>query len=93
MDPAQAGSGVADDLTTHLLDTALDPQRLIAQVIADARTIAPNRQIDDAVIALVRFENRSAGTFEATRFAIGAKNQNTFQLHGAGGMLRLILSA
>ena len=68
MDPAQAGSGVADDLMTHLLDTALYLNGPIAQVIADARTIAPNRQIDDAVMALVRFENQSAGTFEATRF-------------------------
>ena len=91
MDPAQAGSGVADDLMTHLLDTALYLNGPITQVIADARTSAPNRQIDDAVMALVRFENQSAGTFEATRFAIGAKNQNTFQLHGAGGMLRFNL--
>ena len=36
-------------------------------------------------MALVKFENGSAGTFEATRFAIGCKNQNAFQIHGAGG--------
>jgi predicted dehydrogenase len=91
MDPAQAGSGVADDLMTHLLDTALYLNGPITQVIADARTIAPNRQIDDAVMALVRFENGSAGTFEATRFAIGCKNQNAFAIHGAGGLLRFDL--
>ena len=51
----------------------------------------PNREIDDAVMALVQFENGSAGTFEATRFAIGCKNQNFFQIHGAGGMLRFNL--
>ena len=91
MDPAQAGSGVADDLLTHLLDTALYLNGRITQGIADARTIMPNRRIDDAVMALVKFANGSAGTFEATRFAIGCKNQNFFQIHGAGGMLRFNL--
>jgi predicted dehydrogenase len=91
MDPAQAGSGVADDLLTHLLDTALYLNGQITQGVADARTIAPNRQIDDAVMALVKFENGSAGTFEATRFAIGCKNQNSFDIHGTGGLLRFNL--
>ena len=91
MDPAQAGSGVADDLLTHLLDTALYLNGPIASGVADARTIAPNRTVQDAVMALVRFANGSAGTFEATRFAIGCKNQNSFEIHGAGGMLRFNL--
>jgi predicted dehydrogenase len=91
MDPAQAGSGVADDLLTHLLDTALYLNGRITSGIADVRTIVPNRRIDDAVMALVKFENGSAGTFEATRFGIGCKNQNAFQIHGAGGMLRFNL--
>ena len=91
MDPAQAGSGVADDLLTHLLDTALYLNGPIASGVADARTIAPNRTVQDAVMALVTFANGSAGTFEATRFAIGCKNQNSFEIHGAGGMLRFNL--
>ena len=33
----------------------------------------------------------SAGTFEATRFGIGCKNHNAFEMHGAGGMLRFNL--
>ena len=86
MDPAQAGSGVADDLLTHLLDTALYLNGPITRGRRATRArFAPNRQIDDAVMALVRFENGSAGTFEATRFAIGCKNQNSFEIHGAGG--------
>ncbi len=91
MDPAKAGSGVADDLLTHLLDTALYLNGPIAEGVADARTIASNRAVNDAVTALVRFENGSAGTFEATRFAIGCRNQNAFEIHGAGGMLRFDL--
>ena len=91
MDPSQAGSGVGDDLLTHLLDTALYLNGPITETVANARVIAPNRAVDDAVMALVVFANGSAGTFEATRFGIGCKNRKTFELHGSGGMLRFNL--
>lgn len=91
MDPAQAGSGVGDDLLTHLLDTALFLNGPITETLARTRVIAPNRAVDDAVMALVMFKNGSAGTFEATRFAIGCKNSKTFEIHGSGGMLRFNL--
>jgi predicted dehydrogenase len=91
MDPALAGSGVADDLLTHCLDTALYLNGPVAETVARARTLAPGRAVDDAVMALVQFENGSAGTFEATRFGIGCKNQNRFEIHGSGGMLRFNL--
>ena len=69
MDPALAGSGVADDLLTHLLDTALYLNGPITRGRRATRAPSrPNRAVDDAVMALVRFENGSAGTFEATRF-------------------------
>ena len=32
-------------------------------------------------MAMVEFANGSAGTFEATRFGIGCKNQNAFAIH------------
>ena len=51
----------------------------------------PNGPVDDAFVAMVRFENGSIGTFEATRFGIGIKNGNVFQIHGANGMLRFNL--
>jgi predicted dehydrogenase len=91
MDPAQAGSGVADDLMTHLLDTALYLNGPMAEAIAVNRTFAPNRKVDDAVVAIVKFANGSVGTFEATRFGIGCKNGKTFRIHGSGGMLRFNL--
>ena len=59
--------------------------------VATTRTFAPDRQVDDAIMALVRFENGSIGTFEATRFGIGCKNPEPFQIHGSGGMLRFNL--
>ncbi|MEO8522422.1 MAG: Gfo/Idh/MocA family oxidoreductase [Acidobacteriota bacterium] len=91
MDPALAGSGVGDDLLTHTLDTALYLNGPITETVARARTLAPGRAVDDAVMALVMFENGSAGTFESTRFGIGCKNQNRFEIHGSGGMLRFNL--
>jgi predicted dehydrogenase len=91
MDPAQAGSGVADDLLTHLIDTALYLNGPVTEGIATARTFVPERKIDDAFVALLKFANGSVGTFEATRFGIGCRNANTFQMHGSGGMLRFNL--
>ena len=91
MDPALAGSGVADDLLTHLIDTALYLNGPIREGIAITRTFAPNRKVDDAFAAMVTFENGSLGMFEATRFGIGIKNGNTFQIHGSKGMLRFNL--
>ena len=91
MDPALAGSGVADDLLTHLLDTALYLNGPIEEGIALTKTFAADRKVDDAFVAMVKFENGSVGTFEATRFGIGIKNGNAFQIHGANGMLRFNL--
>jgi predicted dehydrogenase len=91
MDPAQAGSGVGDDLLTHLLDTALYLNGPMTSGVALARTIASGRQVDDAVSAIVRFANGSAGMFEASRFAIGCRNQKSFDIQGAAGQLRFNL--
>jgi len=91
MDPALAGSGVADDLLTHLLDTALYLNGPIEEGIALTKTFAADRKVDDAFVAMVKFGNGSVGTFEATRFGIGIKNGNAFQIHGANGMLRFNL--
>lgn len=91
MDPALAGSGVADDLLTHLIDTALYLNGPVEEGIAVTRTFAAGRKVDDAFVAMLNFANGSVGTFEATRFGIGCKNANTFQIHGSGGMLRFNL--
>jgi len=91
MDRAQAGSGVADDLLTHLLDTGLYLNGPVKEGMAITRTFVPGRTIDDAFVAMLNFENGSVGTFEATRFGIGIKNGNSFQMHGSGGMLRFNL--
>lgn len=43
--------------------------------------------VDDAAAWLARFENGALGTFEATRFAVGRKNHNRFELNGEHGSL------
>lgn len=44
--------------------------------------------VDDAAIVLARFKNRpTLGTFEATRFALGRRNQNRFEINGSKGSL------
>jgi predicted dehydrogenase len=91
MDPAQAGSGVADDLLTHLLDAALYLNGPVTSGIALRKTFAPGRAIDDAFLALLTFANGSVGQFQSTRFGIGCRNANSFQIHGSGGMLRFNL--
>jgi len=91
MDPSLAGSGVGDDLLTHLLDAALYLNGPITRVVATTRTFASNRPVDDAVVAIVEFGNGSVGTFEATRFGIGCKNSTAFEVHAEKGMLRFDL--
>src|SRR4051812_45443687 len=91
MDPAQAGSGVADDLLTHLLDTALYLNGAVTGGLALRQTFVPGRAIDDAFLATLKFANGSVGQFQATRFGIGCRNANSFQIHGSGGMLRFNL--
>ncbi|MCC6444070.1 MAG: Gfo/Idh/MocA family oxidoreductase [Armatimonadetes bacterium] len=43
--------------------------------------------VDDAALFLARFENGAVGTFEATRFALGRKNYNRFEINGSKGSI------
>lgn len=43
--------------------------------------------VDDAALFLARFKNGALGSFEATRFAAGRKNHNTFEVNGSKGSL------
>ena len=79
------------DLLSHSLDLALMLNGAITEVTSLMQTFTPNREVDDAVLALTRFANGSIGTFEATRFAIGCKNRNYFEIHGSEGAIRFNL--
>ena len=43
--------------------------------------------VDDGVIALAEFKNGALGTMEATRYAAGRKNYNTFEVNGSQGSI------
>lgn len=43
--------------------------------------------VEDAALMMVEFENGAIGSFEATRFATGRKNGNTFEIYGSNGSL------
>lgn len=43
--------------------------------------------VDDAVLFLARFKNGALGSFEATRFATGRKNYNSFEINGSKGSI------
>jgi predicted dehydrogenase len=43
--------------------------------------------VDDASMFLAKFKNGALGTFEASRFAVGRKNYNRFEINGSGGSL------
>jgi len=43
--------------------------------------------VDDASLFLAKFANGALGTFEATRFAVGRKNYNRFEINGSKGSL------
>ena len=43
--------------------------------------------VDDAVVFIAKMKNGAIGTFEATRFAAGRRNQNQFEINGDKGSL------
>jgi predicted dehydrogenase len=88
---AQAGSGALGDLLSHSLDLALHLNGPITELMAMTHTFFPGRDVDDAVVLMARFANGSIGSFEASRFAVGWRNRNAFEINGARGMLRFNL--
>jgi predicted dehydrogenase len=87
----EAGSGAMGDLLSHSVDLALLLNGNIAEISSLIKTFAQGREVDDAVLLLARFANGSIGTFEATRYAIGCRNRNYFEIHGSKGAIRFNL--
>ncbi len=94
-----AGSGALGDLGSHIIDLAHYLCDDITEVSAAMATYIKERPavpgseekkpvtVDDAVVMGVRFANGALGTLEATRFALGRKNHNTFEINGSKGSL------
>ncbi len=101
LDKNIAGSGALGDLGAHIIDLARflvgEPARLMAMT----RTFIKERPagngkrgrvtVDDAFVSTVEFENGALGTLEATRFAPGRKNYNSFEINAEHGSIRFNL--
>lgn len=95
---ARAGSGALGDIASHSLDLARYLVGEVSEVSGLLETFVPERplpegdgrgvvDVDDAALALLRFENGAIGSVEASRFAPGRKNQNRFEINGERGSL------
>jgi predicted dehydrogenase len=83
----EAGSGAIGDLLSHSVDTAIWLNGEIAELSAMKHTFIPGRDVDDAVMVMARFVNGSLGSFEASRFGVGRRNGNGFEIYAAKGSL------
>jgi predicted dehydrogenase len=92
LDRATAGSGALGDLGAHVIDLARYLVGEVASVMGLTRTFVEDREgghvdVDDAVEAVVEFENRAVGTIEASRFCPGRKNALAFEINGSKGSI------
>ena len=86
-DRAEAGSGALGDLAAHVVDLARYLVGEIHEVGGFLSTFIPDREVDDAVEATVRFANGAVGTLEATRLALGRRNAFQWEINGTKGSL------
>jgi predicted dehydrogenase len=84
---SEAGSGAIGDLLSHSLDTAIYLNGSISELTAMKHTFMPGRDVEDAVLLMARFTNGSLGSFEASRFGVGRRNGNGFEIYGSKGNL------
>ena len=92
LDKAVAGSGALGDLGAHVIDQSRYLIGEPSSVTGLLRTFITERpggtvDVDDAFQATVEFENGANGTYEATRFAPGRKNQMRWEINGSKGTI------
>lgn len=98
---AVAGSGSLGDLGSHIIDLARflvgEPNRVMGMTKTfikdrpDGQGGRTTVDVDDAVTALMEFDNGAMGTIEATRFANGRKNGQMWEINGEKGSIRFNL--
>ena len=82
-------AGAIDGVSGHT-ETFVE-QRPVEGGEGDGETETRPVTVDDAYSAQVTFENGAMGTFEASRFATGHKNDHTVAVHGSEGSLKFSL--
>ncbi|WP_435362065.1 Gfo/Idh/MocA family protein [Haloarchaeobius sp. DFWS5] len=105
-DEELAGSGALGDLGAHTVDLAnfLVGERVgsVERVSGHCQTFVDERPVegsterkpvtvDDAYSAQVEYESGAMGTFEASRFATGHKNDHSITIHGSKGSVKFSL--
>ncbi len=95
MDKDVAGSGVTGDLHSHIVDLSNFLAGDIESVAGTSKIFINERErpeggkskveIEDASIFVAKYTSGAIGHFEATRFANGRKNGNTFEINGEVG--------
>lgn len=103
LDKSIAGSGALGDLGAHIIDLAHYLVGGVKTVSSMAKTFITERplpndpskmgtvDVDDAFVSICEFENGALGTFESTRFALGRKNFNCFEINGEKASVRFNL--
>jgi predicted dehydrogenase len=96
-----AGSGALGDLGAHVIDLARFLVGEPTSIAGKTKTWLPQRpdgsggmataDVDDGFVSLMEFENGALGTIEATRFAQGRKNYNSFEINGENGSIQFNL--
>jgi predicted dehydrogenase len=96
-----AGSGSLGDLGSHILDLGRFLVGEPVKVMGMLKTFITERpdgeggraqvDVDDAVTALLEFDNGALGTIEATRFANGHRNGNMWEINGENGSIKFNL--
>lgn len=96
-----AGSGALGDLGAHVIDLARFLVGEPTSVAGKTKTWLPQRpdgsggmataDVDDGFVSIMEFENGALGTVEATRFAQGRKNYNSFEINGENGSIQFNL--
>jgi predicted dehydrogenase len=92
-DRAVAGTGAIGDLGAHHIDQARFIVGEISEVGALGKTHVPERdgrkvEVDDAFVAIARFENGAIGTIEGSRIACGYGHTGRVQVDGTKGSIK-----
>jgi predicted dehydrogenase len=97
LEKARAGSGALGDLVSHVVDLARHLVGEVREVSGLLRTFVEERplegggrgrvDVDDAALALLRFENGAIGSVEGSRFCPGRKNHHRFEINAERGSL------
>ena len=98
LDRKAAGSGALGDLGSHIIDLARYIVGEPRAVAAMTKTFIAERplpagggraavDVDDAFAAVIELDGGCIGTLEATRFALGRKNHQVFEVNGSKGSL------